>query len=77
MPDASGPPLGRGIWKDTRVELPDSCVDSLAAPPSVRDVLTGTVHQAERIDGRWTMAAAALFERLPVSLLVPATLCST
>jgi hypothetical protein len=35
------------------------------------------VHQAELIDGRWMMPAAALFERLPVSLLVPATLCST
>ena len=68
MPDASGPPLGRGIWKDTRVELPAGCADLLAAPPSVRDVLTGTVHQAELIDGRWTMPAAALFERLPVSL---------
>jgi len=77
MPDASGPPLGRGIWKDTRVELPASCVELQAAPPSVRDVLTGTVHQAERIDGRWTIHAAAVFERLPVSLLVPATPCST
>jgi (1->4)-alpha-D-glucan 1-alpha-D-glucosylmutase len=77
MPDASGPPLGRGIWKDTRVELPASCVDLLAAPRSVRDVLTGSVIQAEWVDGRWTMPAAALFERLPVSLLVPATPCST
>jgi len=77
LPDAVGPPLGRGIWKDTRVALPASCVDLLAAPPAVRDVLTGTVHQAELVDGRWMMAAAALFERLPVSLLVPATLCST
>jgi maltooligosyltrehalose synthase len=77
MPDASGPPLGRGTWKDTRVELPASCVDLLVAPPAVRDLLTGTLHQAELIDGRWTMPAAALFERLPVSLLVPATPCST
>jgi len=77
IPDASGPPLGRSVWKDTRVELPASCVDLLAAPLSVRDVLTGSVHQAEWIDGRWTLPAAALFERLPVSLLVPATPCST
>jgi len=77
LPDASGPPLGRGIWKDTKIELPAACVELQAAPLSVRDVLTGTVHQAECIDGRWTIPAAAVFERLPVSLLVPATPCST
>jgi (1->4)-alpha-D-glucan 1-alpha-D-glucosylmutase len=77
MPDASGPPLGRAIWKDTRIELPAGCVDVKAPAPAVRDVFTGTVHQAEQIDGRWTISAAAVFERLPVSLLVRSTPCST
>jgi (1->4)-alpha-D-glucan 1-alpha-D-glucosylmutase len=74
MPDASGPPVGRGIWNGTRVELPLGRVDPSAA---LRDVFTGAELQAEQIDGRWTLPAAALFERLPVSLLVPSTPCST
>jgi (1->4)-alpha-D-glucan 1-alpha-D-glucosylmutase len=77
MPDSLGPPLGRAVWKDTRVELPAGCADLKAAPPAVRDVFTGSVHQAELIDGRWTIPAAAVFERLPVSLLVRSAPCST
>jgi (1->4)-alpha-D-glucan 1-alpha-D-glucosylmutase len=74
MPDASGPPVGRGIWNGTRVELPSGRVDPKAA---LRDVFTGAELHAEQVDGRWTLPAAALFERLPVSLLVPSTPCST
>ena len=74
MPDASGPPIGRAIWNGTRVELPLGRVDPNAA---LRDVFTGAELRAEQIDGRWTLPAAALFERLPVSLLVPSTPCST
>jgi (1->4)-alpha-D-glucan 1-alpha-D-glucosylmutase len=74
MPDASGPPVGRGIWNGTRVELPPGRVDPSAA---LRDVFTGAELHAEQIDGRWTLPAAALFDRLPVSLLVPSTPCST
>ena len=77
MPDASGPPLGRAIWNDTRVELPPAVIDPNAATCVLRDVFCGAALQAERIDGVWTLPAAALFERLPVSLLVPATPCST
>ena len=77
MPDASGPPLGRGIWKDTRVDLPVGRVEPKAASLALRNVFTGTVHRAEEIGGRWTIPAAALFERCPVALLVPSTPCST
>jgi hypothetical protein len=71
MPDASGPPLGRGVWNDTRVELPPSLVGPHGAPLVLRDVFTGAQLQAESIEGRWTIPAAALFEQFPVSLLVP------
>jgi (1->4)-alpha-D-glucan 1-alpha-D-glucosylmutase len=77
MPDASGPPLGRPVWSDTRVELPPEVIDPNAATCVLRDVFCGASLQAERIDGVWTLPAAALFERLPVSLLVPSTPCST
>jgi (1->4)-alpha-D-glucan 1-alpha-D-glucosylmutase len=71
MPDASGPPLGRGVWSDTRIELPPSLVRPHGAPLVLRDVFTGAQLQAESIEGRWTIPAAALFEQFPVSLLVP------
>ncbi|HEY3045669.1 MAG TPA: hypothetical protein VGJ39_16685, partial [Vicinamibacterales bacterium] len=66
VPDADGPPLG-AVWLDTRVELPDD------APAAFRDVLTGATIEAERGDTGTpvtTIAAATLFERLPVALLV-------
>ncbi len=71
MPDTSGPPLGRGIWNDTRVELPPGHFDPHAVACVLRDVFCCASVQAQRIDGLWTLPAAALFERLPVSLLVP------
>jgi hypothetical protein len=73
MPDASGPPVGRGIWNGTTVELPLGRIDPNVA---LRDVFTGAELRAEQADGRWALPAAALFERLPVSLLVPSTPCS-
>jgi (1->4)-alpha-D-glucan 1-alpha-D-glucosylmutase len=66
VPDAARPPLG-GVWLDTRVELPAD------APTAFRDALTGMTIEAER-GGTGTpittIAAATLFEQLPVALLV-------
>jgi len=75
IPDAAAPPLGRGVWNDTRIELPPAL--DRPGPAPLRDVFTGAEVYAEQIDGRWTIPAAALFDRLPVSLLVPSTPCST
>jgi maltooligosyltrehalose synthase len=59
-----GAPLGRGVWDDTRIALPD------ARP--LRDVFTGAVRQPVPVDGAFTLEAAAIFDRFPVALLVPA-----
>src|SRR5206468_9264290 len=59
MPDASGPPLGRNIWKDTRIELPAGGTEVQASSLVLRDVFTGSQHRPETIDGRWTIPAAA------------------
>jgi (1->4)-alpha-D-glucan 1-alpha-D-glucosylmutase len=76
-PDASAPPLGRGVWDDTWVELPAAWWDPDTRAPALRDVFTDAPVQAERIGDRWTMPAATLFDRFPVSLLAPSTTCST
>jgi len=60
-PDAA-PPLGAAVWFDTRVELPEPL-----RRRRYRDVFTGAT-----IDTGETLAAAALFDRFPVALLVPA-----
>ena len=65
----SGPPLGRAVWGDTRIELPDA-----VAARSFREVFTGATIDADEADGVRSLAAAAMFEQFPVALLVP---CST
>ena len=55
------------MWLDTRVELPAD------APSTFRDVLSRRDDQTERGAGREhprRIPAAALFERLPVALLL-------
>ena len=59
-PDASGPPIGSGVWGDTRIELP------LNWSGPLRDVFTGAPVEA---DGR-SLSAGAIFDRLPLALLV-------
>jgi (1->4)-alpha-D-glucan 1-alpha-D-glucosylmutase len=59
-----GAPLGREVWDDTRIALAD------ARP--LRDVFTGAVRQPVPADGAFTLDAAAVFDRFPVALLVPA-----
>jgi maltooligosyltrehalose synthase len=62
-PDGSAP-LGRAAWGDTRIVL------SEAQP--LHDVFTGAVLQPTATDGGFTLEAAAIFERFPVALLIPA-----
>src|SRR4051812_1133360 len=61
-PDGT-PPLGRSVWADTAIVVPD------AAP--LRDVFTGATLTPVHTEGGYTLAAADIFERFPVSLLVP------
>ena len=73
IPDAASPPLGSAVWKDTKVELPAAAHLETEA---FRDVFTGTLVVPERTNGARTIAAATLFERFPVALLVPSNLPS-
>jgi (1->4)-alpha-D-glucan 1-alpha-D-glucosylmutase len=68
-PDAAAPPLGRSVWADTRIALPDTL-----AGTAFRNVFTGDCHQAEAAGGARTIAAGSLFERFPVALLVPCSI---
>lgn len=63
-PDGSAPPLGHTVWGDTRIEVGDA--------RAFRDVFTGAVVEAERTERGYSLPAAAIFERFPVALLVPA-----
>lgn len=67
-PDGA-PTLGRGIWADTRIELPPQ-VDARA----FRDAFTGAVVEPEDANGRRLLAAAAVFERFPIALLLPCSI---
>jgi len=63
VPDTPAPPLG-AAWLDTHVMLPAD------APPSFRDAFTGATIEAGREGPATALAAATLFEQLPVALLV-------
>ena len=67
IPDPGEPPLGPA-WLDTRVELPAD------APSRFRNALTGATIDTERSAGDQpgfqTLPVAALFERLPVAMLL-------
>jgi (1->4)-alpha-D-glucan 1-alpha-D-glucosylmutase len=62
-PDGSAP-LGPSVWGDTRVTLAEGC--------PVRNVFTGAVLMPVQTEQGYTLDAAAIFERFPVALLVPA-----
>jgi len=68
-PAAAAPPLGRSVWADTRIVLPER-----VAGGTFRNVFTGECHQAGEAGGARTIAAASLFERFPVALLVPCSI---
>ena len=61
VPDAAGPPLGAAVWSDTRIELPTG-----REARGYRDVFSGST--IEPSEG--TLAAAAVFERFPIALLI-------
>ena len=67
-PDASVPPIGRAVWGDTRVELADASLTT----PRFRNALTGAVVEPESIDGVRTLAVAAVLDRFPIAVLLPA-----
>jgi (1->4)-alpha-D-glucan 1-alpha-D-glucosylmutase len=64
-PDGAVPPLGPAIWGDTRVELPvDWRIGELC------DAFTGAALAVDAGSGSPAIAAGAVFERLPVGLLL-------
>ena len=72
VPDGASPPLGPGVWKDTRLELL-GLADDDASLDSFRNVFTGATIVPDRTAAGRTIAAAALFDRFPVALLVPSS----
>jgi maltooligosyltrehalose synthase len=64
------PPIGCGVWIDTRIDLPAA----LTAPARFRDVFTGATIDVEPAGGTRMIPAAAIFERFPVALLVPCSI---
>jgi maltooligosyltrehalose synthase len=63
--DAAAPPIGRGVWGDTRIELPPH----LPHGP-FRDAVTGATIDTEQDGPVITIPAGAVFDHLPVALLV-------
>jgi (1->4)-alpha-D-glucan 1-alpha-D-glucosylmutase len=59
------PPLGPDVWKDTRIELPDSF-----GVPTLRDVFTGTSIQPRQTGEGTVVDAHAVFAQFPISLMV-------
>jgi maltooligosyltrehalose synthase len=68
-PDGT-PPIGGGVWIDTRLELPAA----LTVPARFRDVFTGAIIDVESAGGTGMIPAAAIFDRFPVALLVPCSI---
>jgi (1->4)-alpha-D-glucan 1-alpha-D-glucosylmutase len=68
-PDGA-PPIGCGVWTDTRIDLPAA----LAVPARFREVFTGATIDVETAGGTAMIPAAAIFERFPVALLVPCSI---
>jgi (1->4)-alpha-D-glucan 1-alpha-D-glucosylmutase len=60
-----GAPLGAAVWTDTRIELP-SCVGRAV----FRDAFTNEVVDSQAAPSGRSVAAADVFRRFPVSLLV-------
>lgn len=62
-PDSGAPPVG-AVWGDSQVELP------LDAPGTFRDMFTGRTITARPADAAASLPVAALFEEIPIALLV-------
>ena len=71
LADRTTPPLGREVWGDTRIRLPEIQDQGSPWPARFRDVVTGAILDTRTdADGTW-LDAAMLFERFPAALLVP------
>jgi (1->4)-alpha-D-glucan 1-alpha-D-glucosylmutase len=70
IPDGASPPIGPGIWGDTRLQLPPDVFASSTAAPRFRDAFTRTSVEAERTGGGLSIPASRLFEQFPVALLL-------
>ena len=68
MPDAPAPPVGRSVWGDTRLVLGDGA----AHGGRFRDAFTGALVSAEELDGVLSLPVAAVLDRFPVAVLLPA-----
>ena len=68
-PDAVAPPLGRTVWADTRILLPDAL-----AGRTFRNVFTGDCTRPASAGASPSIAVAALFERFPVAVLAPCSI---
>ncbi len=64
-PDVQQPPLGRGVWQDTRLVLPEG-----APRLRWRHIFTGQTITPEEHDGRLTLPLAEVFGAFPVALLL-------
>jgi (1->4)-alpha-D-glucan 1-alpha-D-glucosylmutase len=64
-PDAEVPPIGRGVWSDTRIELPPDLTDG-----PLRDAFGATLIQPQASGGVVTVAAGDVFGGLPIALLI-------
>jgi (1->4)-alpha-D-glucan 1-alpha-D-glucosylmutase len=58
-------PSGTGLWKDTRIHLPER------TGKVFRNAFTGTLVEAEAHQGSSALTAAELFDEFPVVLLTP------
>ena len=65
-PHSHEPPVGRTVWGDTRIELPDASEYS----QPFRNAFTDAVVEPDVVDGQRSLPAAQVFERFPVALLV-------
>jgi len=70
VPDAAGPPIGRPVWGDTKIDLPPALRSSTRR---WQDAFTGALVDAPVGSDPSSLDAAAVFERFPVALLVPAS----
>jgi (1->4)-alpha-D-glucan 1-alpha-D-glucosylmutase len=64
-PDAAEPPLGRAVWSDTRIELPRAWCER-----RFRDAFTGATLAVREEGSSFHLAAADVFDRLPIGLLI-------
>jgi (1->4)-alpha-D-glucan 1-alpha-D-glucosylmutase len=69
--DGSTPPIGRDIWGDTEISIPE------AAPSRWLNLLTGEVVEVSRMRDRPGLPLAELFSTLPLALLVDEVSAST